>query len=181
MIDTLIAQVDGLTLIVEDLRTIGLFNARRLRLNLADTDLAVVVKSGLAMVSVELEDAGMPVVLKLSTTRVRADDDRVRQALVALLTNAIRYAPGGRLLIEVFPQGAEGVLRCTDSGPGLPSGAADFVFEPFWRADESRGRSNGGSGLGLAVVKAIAEAHGGSVAARSEGGGATFELRLPRS
>lgn len=181
MLDTLIAQVDGLALIVEDLRTIGLFNADRLRLNCVEFDLAEIVRGAVGVVSVELEDAGMLLDLHLHPIVVNADPDRIRQAVIALLNNAMRYAPGTRLAIEIVADGDMAALRCTDHGPGLPAGADERVFDPFWRADESRGRVAGGSGLGLAVVKAIAVSHGGSVSASNcADGGASFTLLLPR-
>lgn len=181
MLDTLLAQVDGLAMIVEDLRTIGLFNADRLQLNLIETDLMAVVRRAVATVSVELEDADIELDLRLQPVVVKADPDRVRQALVALLTNATRYAQGTRVIVEIVVEPDLVSLRCTDHGPGLPDGAAERVFDPFWRVDDSRGRVAGGSGLGLAVVKAIAVAHGGSVSAsNARDGGASFTLRLPR-
>lgn len=181
MLDTLLAQVDGLAMIVEDLRTIGLFNADRLQLNLIETDLMAVVRRAVATVSVELEDADIELDLRLQPMVIKADPDRIRQALVALLTNAARYALGTRVILEILAEPGIVMLRCTDHGPGLPAGAAERLFDPFWRADDSRGRVAGGSGLGLAVVKAIAVAHGGSVSAsNAQGGGASFALRLPR-
>ena len=72
------------------------------------------------------------------------------------------------------------VVAVTDSGPGLTDGDAERVFRRFYRADESRSRASGGVGLGLAIVAAVAEAHGGTVAAASDHGqGATFTVTLP--
>jgi two-component system, OmpR family, sensor kinase len=72
------------------------------------------------------------------------------------------------------------VVRIRDHGPGLPDGDRGVVFERFWRSSSSRGRDDGGAGLGLAIVAAIVRAHGGSVeAADAEGGGAEFTVRLP--
>ena len=71
-------------------------------------------------------------------------------------------------------------MSVADSGPGFPPGFLAVAFEPFSRADRARGRSAGGAGLGLAIVRAVAEAHGGSVEARNDpAGGAVVALRLP--
>lgn len=111
-----------------------------------------------------------------------ADSARVRQAILAILENARRYAAPGLLRIEMRATRETGILRFCDDGPGLPLGAERLVFEPFWRADESRSRAKGGSGLGLAVVQAIAQAHGGVALARAANPtGAIFEIHLPRA
>jgi two-component system OmpR family sensor kinase len=74
------------------------------------------------------------------------------------------------------------ILTVADEGPGLPAQVATRAFERFYRGDPSRSRSKGGAGLGLSIVAAIVEAHGGTVTVRSEeGAGATFEVRLPAS
>jgi two-component system sensor histidine kinase AdeS len=97
-----------------------------------------------------------------------------------LVDNAMRYAPEGVLVIETAVEGATAIIRCRDHGPGLSPEALLHAFEPFWRAEESRARDQGGSGLGLSVVRAIAQAHGGRVhGATMEDGGACFSVFLP--
>jgi signal transduction histidine kinase len=113
-----------------------------------------------------------------------ADPDRVAQALRNLARNAIEHtAPDtGLVRLDVQRQGADG-LRFTviDDGPGIPAGERERVFERFHRTDPSRTRAAGGAGLGLAIVRAIAEAHQGEVRARdpASGHGAQIELILP--
>jgi two-component system, OmpR family, sensor kinase len=109
------------------------------------------------------------------------DGPRVRQALDNLLDNAIRHAGRkGKVTVSADRQADELRLAVTDSGPGFaPEFVAD-AFEPFSRMDEGRARSAGGAGLGLAIVRAVAEAHGGTVtAANRPEGGAVVELRIP--
>ena len=111
------------------------------------------------------------------------DDDRLRQVVVNLLSNAVRHTPP-QTPVEVTVEAEEGrgeaTLRVRDHGPGLAEDQVDKVFEAFYRTDGARDRDSGGSGLGLAIVKTVVEAHGGSVEAVSPpGDGATFTVRLP--
>lgn len=112
---------------------------------------------------------------------VDGDDLRLRQVVGNLLTNARAHTPpDARVTVSTVARGDEGVLEVADSGPGLPPEHAARVFERFFRADPSRARASGGSGLGLSIVAAIAEAHGGRAeVAETPGGGATFRIALP--
>lgn len=114
---------------------------------------------------------------------LRADPDRLAQALRNLVRNAIDHTEDGtgRVLLHVERAGPGRVrFVVQDDGPGIPSGQREAVFERFHRTDPARGRASGGAGLGLAIVKAIAEAHGGTVRATAAAtGGARIELELP--
>jgi two-component system sensor histidine kinase AdeS len=180
-IDSLIHQVDSLTRLVEDLRTLSLVDSHQLVLDLAAIDLAGVVRPVVAAMAPDLEAAGLTPDCHLRPAPMIGDGQRLRQALSAVLTNAQRYArDSGTLRIETGFDPAGVYLRVLDRGPGLSDGDAARAFESFWRGDASRARSGGGTGLGLAVVRAIAEAHAGTVSlTRRAGGGAAFELRLP--
>jgi signal transduction histidine kinase len=119
--------------------------------------------------------------LRLSGPNVLAkvDADRVRQAVENLVDNGLRHAGRGGF-VEVRAGRDGDLLRIvvTDSGPGFDEDVLDRAFEPFARADG--GREGDGAGLGLTIVRAVAEAHGGSATARNlEGGGATVSLELP--
>jgi len=178
----LVAQVDSLTRIVEDLKVFTLAESGRLELRVETVDLADEVATVVNLVGPELKESGIDVVADLGRVLVRADGARVRQALLAILENARRYAGPGILRIETRATLHKAILRVCDNGPGLPPGAERLVFEPFWRADESRSRATGGSGLGLAVVQAIAQAHGGSaLASAALPTGAVFEIHFPRA
>lgn len=112
---------------------------------------------------------------------VRADADRLRQAVGNLLANAVRYTPeGGTVRVRVVRDGREAVIEVADSGIGVPEPDRARVFQRFWRADPARSRVSGGLGIGLAVVREITERHGGSVGVHtSDLGGAAFVIRLP--
>lgn len=112
---------------------------------------------------------------------VEVDPARVKQALGNLLDNALKHTPpGGTVTVELRLDGEEVRLRVSDTGPGFPTGFTGHAFEPFTRADTARTRSDGGAGLGLAIVRAVAEAHGGRATGYNlERGGAAVELVLP--
>jgi signal transduction histidine kinase len=116
----------------------------------------------------------------VAANSIVGDADRLEQALQNLAANALRHAPdGGRISLTAERAGNEVVLTVRDNGPGIPTEHLPHIFDRFYKADASR-RAAGGSGLGLSIVKAIIERHGGTVMARNDNG-AVFELRLPSS
>lgn len=178
----LILQVEALSRIVDDLQTVSFAEVGILTLHKSQIDLAKVMGELSHFVAPEIKDAGMRLNLSLTPAPVFADPLRVRQATLALITNACRHAQSGGVVdIDCGLEGDFGVIRVMDRGPGLSSLAVQNVFRLFWREDPSRAREYGGSGIGLAVVEAIASAHGGSIiASHRPGGGAQFELRIPQ-
>ena len=107
------------------------------------------------------------------------DPDRLEQALQNLAGNALRYTPdGGEISLTAMPRDKSVVITVRDSGPGIPDTQLPLIFDRFYKADSSRRRAASGSGLGLSIVKAIVERHGGTITARNEGG-AVFEITLP--
>jgi two-component system OmpR family sensor kinase len=114
---------------------------------------------------------------------LKADPDRLAQALRNLVANAIEHTSEGMGLVRMrVERGRRGhiIFIVEDDGPGIPADQRERVFDRFHRTDAGRDRASGGAGLGLAIVRAIAEAHAGGVAAgRSVEGGASVELDLP--
>jgi two-component system, OmpR family, sensor kinase len=109
-----------------------------------------------------------------------ADPEALRNALDALLENAVKYTePADAISLSAHAAGGELLIEVADEGCGLPPEALGVIFDRFARADLARSRAEGGAGLGLAIVDAIARAHGGNCVARSTEVGATFTLRLP--
>ncbi len=113
---------------------------------------------------------------------VPGDEARLRQVLANLLQNADRHTPANTPVhVRVTSDDTDAVIEVVDEGPGMEQEAAGRVFERFWRSDPSRTRASGGAGLGLAIVAAIADAHGGRAAVDTTlGHGTTFRVRLPR-
>jgi two-component system OmpR family sensor kinase len=112
---------------------------------------------------------------------IEADGDALRRVFANLLRNAVVHTPGGTP-IEIYLEltDAWATVSVRDHGPGLPPGDPNAVFERFWRDSASRGRDDGGAGLGLAIVAAVVNAHGGTVdASNPTAGGALLIVRLP--
>jgi two-component system, OmpR family, sensor kinase len=109
------------------------------------------------------------------------DPDRIREAVDNLVDNALRFAPPGTaIILSAWVAGPDLVIEVSDRGPGFPADFLPHAFERFRRPDAGRARSDGGAGLGLAIVSAIAQAHGGRAVARNRpDGGAVAALELP--
>ena len=111
---------------------------------------------------------------------IRVDPEALRIALDALLENAVKYTEASEAIkLSASGEGKWLVIEVADEGCGVPGHALGHIFERFARADSARSRTHGGVGLGLAIVDAIAKAHGGSCAVRTAANGSTFSLRLP--
>lgn len=130
--------------------------------------------AGAKRIELVCEHAGLP-------PRLDLDADLVRQALVNLLDNAVKFTPeGGRVEVASSLEGDELHLSVRDTGPGIPLEHRARIFERFYRIDTARSRQLGGTGLGLSIVKHAAALHGGTVRVESElGRGTSFELSLP--
>ena len=113
--------------------------------------------------------------------QVKADYNRLKQVLLNLIDNAIKYSDRGTSIkLKLSHQGDEGIIQVFDKGYGIPLQHQSRIFERFYRVDEARNRSTGGSGLGLSIVKTLVEAMGGSVTVRSKlGEGSVFTVILP--
>jgi heavy metal sensor kinase len=113
--------------------------------------------------------------------QVEADPARLKQVVVNLLDNAIKYTPeGGSVIITVNSQDGRAVLEMEDTGLGISASDPPHIFERFYRADKARSRQMGGAGLGLSIVRSICTAHGGQVTVTStEGSGSRFRIELP--
>jgi signal transduction histidine kinase len=124
-------------------------------------------------VGVTVDDSGV------AAARVQGDRGALSRLVRNLADNAARHARS-RLAVSVSAADGEAVLRVDDDGPGVPAADRERVFERFTRLDEGRARGAGGSGLGLALVRTVAAAHGGTVRVLDAPlGGARFEVRLP--
>jgi anti-sigma regulatory factor (Ser/Thr protein kinase) len=112
-----------------------------------------------------------------------ADPSRLKQVVVNLLDNAIKYTPeGGKVSISVTRRDHRAILEVADTGLGISANDLPHIFDRFYRADKARSRQTGGTGLGLSIVRSICQAHGGQVTVNSaEGRGSRFRVELPLS
>lgn len=177
-------EVRHLARLVEDLRLLTLAEAGQLRLHPEPVDLRQLIEEVADEVALQAAEKGIEVEIRLPEALpiVRADPLRLRQVLINLLANAVRYTPpGGRITVEASDRGDAVRVDVRDTGVGIAPEDLPYVFDRFYRAEKSRTRSDGGSGLGLAIVKSLVEAHGGQVGVESAPGkGARFFFTLPR-
>jgi two-component system, OmpR family, sensor histidine kinase BaeS len=168
--------------VIDDLQDLSAADAGELRLHPQPLDLADLLPVVVDAFAASAERAGVTLVVHAPSALVTADPIRLRQAVGNLVTNAIRHTPaGGSVTVSARTESDAQVIDVADTGPGLSAAERALVFERFWRAEKSRSRQTGGSGLGLSIVRKLIEAHGGTVSVASEPGeGATFTLRLPR-
>ena len=120
---------------------------------------------------------------ELDQLQVEGDRDRLKQLLVILLDNALKYTPeGGEVRLALCAEAGAAAITVSDTGIGIDPEDLPHIFERFYRADKARGRDTGGSGLGLSIAKWIAERHGGQILVDSvPGQGSVFTVRLPIS
>lgn len=177
----LIAQTDMLAGIIDNLRVLSLAGAGRLELSGKRVDLAAEAEQVLSAMEPDLREAGLHVETAFEPAFAQGDAGRLRQVVTIFLDNARRYASDGGVVRVETGRTAMGVhMTVLDRGPGLPEGAHETAFDRFWRGEPSRARHSGGSGLGLAVARAIADEHDGRVRARArEGGGVAFSIEIP--
>jgi len=170
--------------ILDDLQVLALAEAGDLGYTRTPTDLAELAAAGVTAQLAVAAAAGVTLEVEAAApVWVSADQDRMRQVLGNLLTNAIRYTDrGGRVVVRARAEAGEAVLSVEDTGVGIAPGDVPHVFERFWRADPARQRATGGSGLGLTIAQRIVTDHGGRIEVVSRPHlGTTFTVRFPLS
>lgn len=168
--------------IIDDLQDLAAADAGTLRVHREPVRAADLIEQVAAAHGVAADAAGVTLLTDADGTAwLDADPVRMRQALGNLVSNAIRHTPAeGTVTLSARHDGDVVVLTVTDTGQGIAADDLPHVFERFWRAEKSRSRRTGGSGLGLPIVRHLLAAHDGTAEARSEPGkGAEFTLRLP--
>jgi two-component system OmpR family sensor kinase len=172
-------ETERIRRLTQDLLVLARFDRGRVPVHRADADVSGIVER----VAGEFAERARSEGVNLRTTgegvRARVDADRVRQALENLVDNALRHAgSGGVVEVRADLDRARLKIVVSDTGPGFPPELLHRAFEPFSRADDERAVD--GAGLGLAIVRAVAEAHGGSTTARNlDGGGAAVAIEVP--
>jgi PAS domain S-box-containing protein len=177
-------QVQQLTRLVDELLEVSRITSGKIKLKKELTDVAGVVSRAIETSRPLIEERKHELTVRVPAEPIELDADPIRlaQALTNLLNNATKYTePGGRIELSADLEGGEAVFRVRDTGIGIPARLLDAIFEPFVQADRTLDRSQGGLGLGLPLVRALVQLHGGTVRARSEGlgKGSEFEVRVP--
>ena len=176
------AETGRLTRLVADLAELWRAEAHQLVLRLETIDALEAARSVADQFRPQAQARGIRLDVVGEAARAVADVDRLKQILANYVSNALRHAPDGTTVaISVGTAGVYARLSVRDAGPGLAADQLDAVFERFYRVDPARSRAAGGSGIGLAIVRALAEAMGGVVWAESAGPGtgATFHVEVP--
>jgi signal transduction histidine kinase len=180
--ETIRRDADRLTAMVDDLVELALHDrAPAPRTDLVPVSLTTLAADAVSAAEAVAAEAGVRVHSSGPAVTVACDPDALRRAAGNLLQNAIRHTPrGGTVAVTVGSDGPDALLGVTDGCGGIAAEDLSRVFDTGWRASRAR-TPDGGAGLGLAVVRAVAQAHGGSVGIRNVPGGCRFEIRLPRA
>jgi len=168
--------------LVKDLESLARADYNNLKLEKEQVNLLMIVKKVLDNFETELKNKDMYVSISGFCSDILADKDRISQVVINLLSNSVKYTPhGGNINIGLSETDKYITLSIQDNGIGIPSEELPFIFERFYKADKSRNRKTGGTGIGLAIVKSIVTAHGGTVEAHSVlNEGSCFEVMLPK-
>ncbi|MDB5912801.1 MAG: putative histidine kinase, classic, partial [Ramlibacter sp.] len=181
---TISRQAAALERIVEDLMDVTRLRHRKLQLRLRDFDVRTLLEDEVQAQQPQAAAKGLQLlrVLPDQPLHLTADPDRLRQAVANLLTNAVKYTPeGGSIWVKATQEADDVVLRVQDTGIGIAPEVLPRIFELFTQESRAAHHAPDGLGVGLAIVKQIAELHGGLVQARSggTGKGSEFTLRIP--
>ncbi len=175
-------ETEKLSRLVEDLLTLARFDNREVRLERSRVDLEALLRGAADRLKGLAEKAGVGIEVSAARPAPAAEGDAAQlgRLFLNLLENAVKYSrPGGKVRAEVLAGDGEAAVRISDEGQGIPAADLPHIFERFYRADSSR--SSAGFGLGLAIAKSIAEAHGAALKAESAPGrGSSFTIVFPQ-
>jgi signal transduction histidine kinase len=167
---------------VGDLEKLAKYENENLVLNKTGFDISELIQRIICNFEPEFKNKEIQIVFKGESEDVILDKDKISQVVINLLSNALKYTPGGGT-VNVSVKGAKDITEISvkDNGPGIPEEDLPFIFERFYRADKSRNRLTGGSGIGLTIAKAIIDAHKGRIEVQSKiNEGTEFILSLPK-
>ncbi len=175
-------EVKRLGTLVADLEQLEKVEGENLNLNKSSMDLLEMVRTVSDAMNGEITKKGLSLSVEGEKVLVDGDKNRLSQVVTNLISNAIKYTgPGGSIGIAISQTKDLGTITVRDTGIGIGEKELPLVFERFYRADKSRNRKSGGAGIGLAIVKSIVTAHGGTVTVESrEEEGSCFTVNIPK-
>lgn len=175
-------EITRLGRMVGDMEKLTRFESEDMTLNKSEFDLMQLIRSILANFEKDYTDKRIQVTLDGESVDIFADRDKISQVIINLMSNAVKFTyEGGSIRLTVGTDPDNAVISIDDSGMGIAPEHQPFIFERFYRADASRSRLTGGSGIGLTIAKAIVEAHKGTISLESAlGKGTQFIITLPR-
>ncbi len=168
---------------VKDLEKLAKYESEDLNLETTNFNLKELIQQIIISFESEFYQKKVTIYFSGTDTQIKADQDKISQVIVNLLSNSLKYTPAnGRVEIGLSENKDEIEMIVSDTGSGIPAEDLPYIFERFYRVDKSRNRISGGSGIGLAIVRSIIEAHHGTIQVESELGiGTRFIIKLPKN
>ena len=182
-VGSVLEEVARLEHLVSGLLMLSRLDAGETQRERTELDLAELARSTAEQMRLMAEDRGISIELSgLLPAVIQGDRSRIKQIIVNLLDNAIRFTPArGSVILRTTEDAGYALLEVMDTGMGIPKASLPHVFERFYRADEARSRDDGGAGLGLSIVRSICSMHGADIEVSSRlGEGSCFRVRFPR-
>ncbi|MFH1454120.1 MAG: ATP-binding protein [Armatimonadota bacterium] len=176
-------EADRLSRLINDLLDLSLIESRQVEMHYDTINLNKIIQDTKDILRPSI--SSKKIILKLNLPKklpyINADGDRLRQVLINLVDNAIKYSPeNSTVALGVRKQKLDMIFSITDQGPGIPPKDLERIFDRFYRVNKDRSSKSGGRGLGLAIAKQIIEAHGGTITVKSKvGKGSTFSFTIP--
>lgn len=176
-------EMTRITKLVGDLENLARLENEILKLDKSEFNLFELSKKIIGNFETEFAAKNQQVTITGSCSHIFADQDRIGQVLINLLSNAMKYTPnGGKIWISLSETDKGVALSVKDTGAGIAENEIPFIFERFYRGDKSRNRMTGGTGIGLSIVKSIISAHDGSITVESQpDNGTEFIILLPKN
>lgn len=182
-------ESERLNRLIGDILELSKIESKRIPLHFSPVHMPSFLEQTMEMINKQAKEKHIHLDLQVDNDLyIEADEDRLRQILLNVLSNAVSYTPeGGKVKLKVVPSGVKSngeyddvLISITDTGIGIPRKDLPRIFERFYRVDKARSRSSGGTGLGLSIVKHLVDSHHGVITVESEVGiGTTFSIKLP--